>query len=69
MGPEPGALMGRRGRKENMYFTTENMSLVNRITVSPFNQVPKTAAAQLSVSIISYKTCFAGIGAYLHFDI
>lgn len=52
MGPEPGALrgMGRRGQKgqgkEIMYFTTANMSSVNKITVFPFNQAPNTAAAQ-----------------------
>lgn len=46
-----------------MYFTAANTPSVNKITVSVFNQAPKTAAAQPSVSIISYKTCFAEIDA------
>lgn len=75
MGPEPGALRGmrRRGQKgqreENLYFSTANSSLVNKITLSSFKQAPKIAGAQPTVLIISYKTCFAGIDPYLHFDI
>lgn len=52
-----------------MYFTAANTPSVNKIMVSLFNQAPKTAAVQPSVSIISYKTCFAEIDACLHFDI
>lgn len=36
---------------------------------SPFNQAPRTPAAQPSVSIISCKTCFVEFDANLHFDI
>lgn len=52
-----------------MYFTAANTSSVNKITLSLLNQASKTAAAQLAVSISSYKSCLAGIDACLHFDI